>query len=57
MIIITWPFELSFSIGTIIGIAFSELRKKSKKKEIFGEDQLKKFRDLEKFNKSKKEPK
>lgn len=54
MIIFTWPFELSFSFGMILGIAFNNIKKKSKKKEIFGEDQLKKFREMEKFDKTNK---
>lgn len=54
MIIFTWPFELSFSFGMILGIVFNNIKKKSKKKEIFGEDQLKKFREMEKFDKTNK---
>ncbi len=54
MIIFTWPFELSFSIGMIIGIIISKIKDKSRKKEIFGADQLKKFREMEQFDKSQK---
>lgn len=54
MIIFTWPFELSFSIGMIIGIIISKIKNKSRKKEIFGADQLKKFREMEQFDKSQK---
>lgn len=54
MIIFTWPFELSFLFGMILGIAFDKLKKNSKKKEIFGEEQLKKFREMQQFDKSMK---